>query len=88
MAGFRTLSGALRRSSAKPDKKEPMDNAHSFENAESPAVPQLSAATHVYKIHRQAENTANLLILFRRSRAAMEVLHGRHLPRIRGDLIR
>ena len=65
-----------------------MDNAHSFENSESPAAPQLSAAAHLYEIHRQADNTANLLILFRRSRAAMEVLRGRRLPRIRGDLIR
>ena len=65
-----------------------MDNAHSFENAESPPVPQLSAATHLYEIHRQADKTANLLILFRRSRAAMEVPHLRRLPRIRGDLIR
>ena len=65
-----------------------MDNVHSFENAESPAAPQLSPGAHLCEIQRQADNTSNLLLLFRRSRAAMEVLQGRCMARIRGDLIR
>ena len=63
-----------------------MDNVHSFENAESPVAPQGSAAAHLYEIQREAGNTTNLLILFQRSRAAMDVLYDSAC--IRGDLTR